>query len=227
MGRKVAVLKKVLFIVTGGAFNDAMFFQQKKAELNPAGIICADGGARHLYGIGLVADVIIGDLDSLNAEIQHYFEERGSRIIKHPEAKNKTDTQLALDYAVRMAPDEIYIFGACGTRIDHTLANLSLLVSGLQNNIPIKLIDEWCEVFIVTGKYIIEGNAGQTVSLLPFSDRVTGITLHGFEYPLENGVMEAGNPYGVSNRLNSTTGIITIGSGRLLVISYFRAGILP
>ncbi len=220
-------LKKIVFVIAGGEFGDPAFFQRKKVELNPASIICADGGARHLYGIGLVPDVIIGDLDSLDPEMRLYYQDRGSRIIRHPEAKDETDTQLALDYAIGIAPDEIYIFGACGTRIDHTLANLSLLISGLKQNIRIKLIDEWCEIFIVTGDCVIEGESGQTVSLLPFSDRVTGITLYGFEYPLENGIMEAGNTYGVSNRLNSSTGIITVDSGRLLVVSYFRAGVLP
>lgn len=227
MGKNSEAFKKIVFVVAGGEFGDPTFFQQKKVELNPADIICADGGARHLYGIGLVPDVIIGDLDSLDPEIRIYCQDRGSRIIRHPEAKDETDTQLALDYAIGIAPDEIYVFGACGTRIDHTLANLSLLASGLQKNIPIKLIDEWCEVFIVTGNCVIEGEAGQTVSLLPFSERVTGVTLNGFEYPLENGVMKAGKPYGISNRLNSSTGFITVGSGQLLVVNFFRAGVLP
>lgn len=220
-------MKKVIFLVSGGELKDLKFFRAKVEELNPAGLVCADSGAVHLYQIGLIPDVIIGDMDSLSHEIQDYFSKRGSKIIRHPEAKDETDTWLALDYAIQMAPDEIYIFGGFGARIDHTLANLSLLVSYVQKDIMIKLIDEWCEVFIVADKYVIEGNAGQTVSLLPFSDMVTGITLKGFQYPLEGGMMEAGKPYGVSNRLNSTKGSITVGSGRLLVIRYFEAGFFP
>jgi thiamine pyrophosphokinase len=220
-------MEKILFVVAGGELNDPLFFRSKVKELNPVGIVCADSGARHLHETGLIPDVIIGDMDSLKPELQHYFTEQGSRIIRHPGAKDETDTWLALDYAIGMAPDEIYVFGGFGTRIDHVLANLSLLISGVQKDIPVKLIDEWCEAFIVTGNYVMEGDAGQTVSFLPFSDRVTGVTLKGFEYPLENGVMEIGKPYGVSNRLNSTTGIITVESGRLLVIRYFRVGILP
>jgi thiamine pyrophosphokinase len=220
-------LKKVLFVVAGGEIRDVTFFRTKVIEIKPAGIICADSGASHLYAMGLIPDVIIGDMDSLPAEMQNYFEEQGSRIIRYPETKDETDTQLALDYAIRMAPNDIYIFGACGTRIDHTLANLSLLVSGVKKDIMIKLIDEWCEVFMVAGRHVIEGEVGQTVSLLPFFDTVTGITLRGFEYPLENGVMEIGKPYGVSNRLNSMKGTIAVGSGRLLVIRYFKAGLFP
>jgi thiamine pyrophosphokinase len=220
-------LRKVVFVVTGGSMGDLSCLRRKVKELTPAGIVCADSGAGHLHDIGLIPDAIIGDMDSLRPELLNYFRERGSIIITHPEAKNETDTELALHYAIAMAPDDIYIFGAWGTRIDHTLANLSLLVSGLQKDMMIKVIDEWCEVFIVTGKHVMEGEAGQTVSLLPFSDRVTGIMLEGFEYPLENGVMEMGKPYGVSNRLNATKGVITIESGRLLVINFFKTGLFP
>lgn len=220
-------MKKTLFVVTGGEIRDLSFFRSKVLELKPDGIICADSGAGHLYTVGLVPEVIIGDMDSLSPELLNHFKEQGSRIISYPEAKDETDTQLALDYALGMAPDDIYIFGACGSRIDHTLANLSLLVSGLKKDITIKLIDEWCEVFLVDGRYVVKGEVGQTVSLLPFSDTVTGITLEGFEYPLKNGVMEIGKPYGVSNRLNSTKGIITTCSGCLLVVRYLKTGLFP
>jgi thiamine pyrophosphokinase len=156
-----------------------------------------------------------------------YFKERGSRIIRFPEGKNKTDTQLALEYAFGTVPDEIYVFGALGTRIDHTLANVSLLALGVKKGIQIKLIDEWCETFIVNRECIIEGEPGQTVSLLPLSDTVTGITIEGFEYPLNDGTMEIGIPYGVSNRLIAARGVISVKTGHLLVIRYLKAGVLP
>ncbi|HVO67884.1 MAG TPA: thiamine diphosphokinase [Syntrophales bacterium] len=220
-------MKKVLFVVTGGQIKDLTFFQSKLSELKPSGIICADSGAGHLYPIGVIPQVIIGDMDSLIPEMLDYFKERGCKIISYPEAKDETDTQLALEYAFGMAPDEIYLFGAIGTRIDHTLANISLLVSGVKKGINIKLIDEWCEAFIVSRENVIEGEMGQTVSLLPLSDVVKGITLNGFEYPLKKGVMEMGSPYGISNRLTAKKGIISVSSGYLLVIRYFKVGILP
>jgi thiamine pyrophosphokinase len=97
----------------------------------------------------------------------------------------------------------------------------------LKKGIQIKLIDEWCETFIVNRECTIEGEPGQTVSLLPLSDMVTGIKIEGFEYPLNNGVMEIGTPYGVSNRLVATRGIISAKTGHLLVIRYFKPGVLP
>ena len=220
-------MKKIIFVVTGGQVRDLAFLRSKLTELNPSKIICADSGARHLYPLGVIPDVIIGDMDSLSQEIQTYFEERGSRFIRYSEAKDETDTQLALEYACALAPEEIYVFGAFGSRIDHVMANISLLVTGVKRDIPITLIDEWCEVFVVSREYVIAGEIGQTVSLLPLSDKVTGITLGGFEYPLENGVMEIGKPYGISNRLTATKGVISVMTGHLLVIRYFKVENLP
>jgi thiamine pyrophosphokinase len=92
----------------------------------------------------------------------------------------------------------------------------------MKRGISVKLVDRWCEVFMIDRKTVIVGEKGQTVSLLPVTESVTGVTLSGFEYPLKNGVMETGHPYGISNRLREGRGIIEIGSGLLLVIRYFE-----
>jgi len=218
---------KVLFVVAGGELKDLKFFQLKINELKPAEIICADSGAAYLHALGMIPDVIIGDMDSLSPELWNHLKKQGSRLIEYPEAKDETDTWLALDYAIRLAPCEIYVFAACGTRMDHTLANLSLLMRGIESHIPVRLIDENCEIFLVHDQYVLEGEVGQTVSVFPFSGTATGITLQGFDYPLENGIMEIGKPYGVSNRLMSTRGTIEVRSGILLVIRYFKAGFFP
>ncbi|MGZ3607253.1 MAG: thiamine diphosphokinase, partial [Syntrophales bacterium] len=170
-------MNKIILVVAGGEIRDLAFFRSKIYELKPAEIICADSGAAYLRAIDMVPNVIIGDMDSLSPDMLEYFKERGSRIIRLPEDKNETDTQLALECAFDVVPDEIYVFGAFGTRIDHTLANVSLLALGLKKGVQIKLIDEWCETFVVSHEYAIEGEPGQTVSLLPLSDMVTGITV--------------------------------------------------
>ena len=217
----------MVFVVSGGRIQDLAFLQAKIGAHTPVKVVCADGGARHLRPLGLIPDAIIGDMDSLGPDEEKYFEERGSRIIRYPEEKDETDTQLALEYALTMNPEEVWIFGALGGRIDHTLANISLLVLSAKKGVRTKLIDEWCEVFLVTGPSVIEGEAGQTVSLLPLSSRVTGITLEGFAYPLKDGTMEVGIPYGVSNRLLEDRGVISVASGYLLVVRYFAAGGFP
>ena len=220
-------MKKVVFIVSGGELGDPSFFREKAAKTAPAAVICADGGARHLLDTGMVPSLIVGDMDSLDQVSQDLYESMGVRIIRRPKEKNETDTELALKEAFALTPSEVWIWGALGHRIDHSLANISLLAQGNKRGIDVKLIDTWCEVFLATRRTVLEGEAGQTVSLLPFGGAASGITLTGFEYPLMKALMEVGSPYGISNRLTARQGIIEVDTGVLLVVRYFRPGVFP
>lgn len=216
-----------VFVIAGGSIGKKEFLRSQIDMFDPDELVCADGGARHVVALDLTPQVIIGDMDSLAPEILQRLEGKGSRIIRYPRAKMETDTQLALEYACRSHPDEIRIYGGLGGRIDHALANISLLLPAIKRGVTTRLVDEWCEVFVITQTTQIEGIVGQTISLFPFSALVQGIKLEGFEYPLSGGTMEIGAPYGISNRLQTARGIISIGSGSLLVVKYAQPGIFP
>jgi thiamine pyrophosphokinase len=220
-------MNKLIFIVTGGELGDPVFLREQVAVVKPSAVICADRGARHLQAAGIVPTLIVGDMDSLDADSARRYEAMGCRLIRHPREKDETDTELALHEAFGMSPSEVWIWGALGYRIDHTLANLSLLVQGAERGVEVKLIDEWCEVFLVTGRTVVKGEAGQTVSLLPFAGDASGVTLTGFEYPLKKAVLAVGHPRGTSNRLAARRGIIEIDAGCLLAVRYFRPGDFP
>lgn len=218
---------KVVFVVSGGELGDPAFLKEQAAVAAPAAVICADGGARHLAAAGIIPDIIVGDMDSLDSAMLRDYETRGSRILRHPPRKDETDTELALREAFGMGPEEVWIWGALGYRVDHLLANISLLFQGKGAGIEVKLIDPWCEVFLIDRRRVIAGAAGQTISLFPFAGPAAGVTLTGFEFPLAKAVMEIGRPYGVSNRLAAAQGIVEVDSGCLLAVRYFRPGVFP
>ncbi|MDA8125556.1 MAG: thiamine diphosphokinase [Deltaproteobacteria bacterium] len=220
-------MTRTIFIMAGGILGDPAFFQTQATQAAPAAVICADGGARHLAALGIVPDLIVGDMDSLDRERLDTYEAKGVRIIRHPRAKNETDTELALQEAFALAPAEVWIWGALGHRVDHSLANCALLAQGEERGIEVKLIDGWCEVLLVRGRRVLVGEKGQTVSLLPFMGKAAGITLSGFEYSLKGAVMEIGHPYGISNCLAGPEGIVEVESGCLLAVRYFRPGRFP
>jgi thiamine pyrophosphokinase len=226
-GDRVAIMGKVVFVVSGGVLGDPAFLRQQVALADPAALIAADGGARHLEASGLTPDVIVGDMDSLAGDAVRRYEALGCRIVRHPGRKDETDTELALGEAFAMEPDEVWIWGALGHRVDHTLANLALLVLGAERGIEVKLIDSWCEVLLIRGRKVLDGREGQTVSLLPLAGEASGITLTGFEYPLRGAVMGLGHPYGISNRLAATRGIIEVEAGCLIAVRYFDPGVFP
>ncbi|HET58213.1 MAG TPA: thiamine diphosphokinase [Deltaproteobacteria bacterium] len=213
-----------VLVISGGDMADPDRIGRDMREYSSPVLVCADGGARYAAAAGVVPAAVIGDMDSVDAELLSYYESRGSVVIRYPVSKNETDTELALRYALSLEPKEIRLYAALGGRIDHTLANISLLSSSMLRCVDTRIIDDRGELFAVDDRAVVRGSTGQTVSLLPLTTEVSGITLEGFEYPLCEATMEPGRPYGISNRLAGTEGRIQVRSGRLLVIHYSDAG---
>ncbi len=180
-------------------------------------IICADGGTRHAVNMRLTPDIIIGDMDSSAGRYIEYFGSKGVEIIRYSKEKDKTDTHICVEFALAFS-SEIILLGATGSRIDHMLANISLLRLGLEKNIPISLVDNNNNITMISTAIVLKGSRGDLFSLIPFTEKVEGITTKGAHYELEDAVMELGDPYGVSNYFEGETVSISIKKGYLLVI---------
>ena len=181
-------------------------------------VICADGGARHALALGLVPDVVIGDLDSLDGDLRVRLEGEGCQVLVHPARKDETDLELALRYAVEHGVDEILILGALGGRIDQTLANVLLLALPTLEGIKARIVAGDQEMFLIRDQALIEGQVGDTVSLLPIAGDVTGVTTEGLEYPLQQGALKFGPALGVSNVLTAPVARVQVERGLLLCI---------
>src|SRR3990172_11397496 len=208
--------KKRVIIFSNGRIGDVNFYRKiiKKNDL----IIWADGGLKFAKKLGLKPDALIGDFDSLKEKEILEAERRGARILKFTPEKDKTYTQLALEYAISSGAKEIIMLGSLGGRIDHLLANLHLLKLGTEKGVEIRVVDENNEIRLIDSAITFKTKRGETLSLLPFSDKVTGIYTEGLKYSLENGTMVSGNPYGVSNVAVSSKVRIKIRSGLLMMI---------
>ena len=110
--------------------------------------------------------------------------------------------------------------GATGSRMDHMLANLGLLYLCLQAGIPAELVNATNRIRLIRDTVTLRKDTqfGTYVSLLPYTERVTGITLTGFQYPLQDAELSLGLSRGVSNEIAAETATIQIRSGALLVI---------
>lgn len=180
-------------------------------------VICADGGTRHAYKMNIIPDIIIGDLDSSKSEYIEYYRNQNVPIMEYSSDKDKTDTQICFEYALERF-DEIVLLGATGSRLDHTLGNISILKLAVDNNKKACIIDEKNELYVINKSIRLEGRKGEILSLLPMSTKVEGISLTGVQYPLKNAVMEIGNPYGVSNMFDDAVAELSIGNGYMIVI---------
>ena len=203
-------------IIANGQIRDGDFLRSLVAPMDL--VICADGGASNALALGLQPQVVIGDLDSLDSNLQAQLEASGCQVLAHPAHKDETDLELALYYAIEHGVDEILILGALGGRIDQTLANVLLLALPELRSVKVKIIDGRQEVFLIRDEALIEGQVGDTLSLLPLTEEVTGIYTEGLEYPLENGTLYLGPALGVSNTLTAPQARVRMGQGLLLAV---------
>lgn len=181
-------------------------------------IICADGGGDYLDELGLTPQVVIGDFDSISACVLEKFRRAGAEIVAFPKEKDYTDTQLAINWAVEHGATEITICNGLGDRFDHSLANVHLLVDLLSKGIKGQILGQNHRLFIVCGKMELQGEIGQEISFLPLTPQVTGITLHGFRYPLDEATLSLGNSIGVSNVFNQPLAHVKVREGLLLAV---------
>jgi thiamine pyrophosphokinase len=180
--------------------------------------VAADGGARHFLQAGMLPHVAIGDFDSLPAPLLAELEARGVRIERYPIHKDETDLELALLYAVAQGAVQVVVLAALGGRPDQHLANLQLLTHPALEPIDVRMLHNGWEVFATRAVARLEGAAGQTVSLLPMSERVEGIVTENLYYPLRDEPLSLGPARGVSNVMTAANATITIRSGVLLVM---------
>ncbi len=183
-------------------------------------IIGADGGAAQALDWGLSPQIVIGDMDSLPSASRASLAARGSCFIEHPRAKDETDLELALLYAVQQGAEEIVILGALGGRIDHTLANMLLLTLPILEGIGVRIVNGDGEILLVRGGETVtfQGSPGDLVSLLPVGGDVLGVTTVGLAWALRGDKLRLGFSRGVSNQMKANEARVTAEQGFLLVV---------
>ena len=191
---------------------------------NSAYCICADRGAVIAEKFGKNPDYLVGDMDSIPAELLQKYQKTGvPQKLFQPE-KDYTDGEIALNYAVNYAKEhdikKICVIGACGGRLDHTLANIFVGTQAVDNDLDIIYCNNDSFLYILKGncRRKVELNNGRTISLLPLFGKAGGITLQGFKYPLQNAALYADKSMGISNELMKSEGCISLSEGYLLVV---------
>ena len=189
------------------------------AAIRPADLlIAADGGLHHLHGLGLRPHVLIGDLDSIGPDEARQMEAGGVRVTRFSPRKDQTDLELAVQLAIAEGATDILIFGALGARWDHTLANLLLLAHPDFRAARLRLVDGPQQIYLIQGRAVIEGQPGDTVSLIALTGDARGVTTEGLEYPLTRGRLAFGSTLGVSNVLLGATANVQVEEGLLACI---------
>lgn len=205
-----------VFVVGSGAVDSAKIIMEysKISDL----IICADGGARYLYRAGIKPHILVGDFDSIEPEVRDFYRDSGIEIIKFPAEKDYTDMELALNIAMEKGASRIFIAGATGSRLDHTISNVQLLHKLADAGIEGVIINSNNFIYLLTDHIILPRKEGYYLSLIPATPTVEGITTKGLLYSLNNASMTMGTGLGISNEFTSGLAEISVKKGRLYVI---------
>ena len=184
-------------------------------------LIAADGGATHLSNMGLKANVLLGDMDSLLSD--PWPGDESVTRITFPRAKDRSDTELAIEWAIENNYDLVVLLACAGRRIDHTLGQCSLLL-----RFPGKVVlcdDGFCVRGMKSGQRVdFAGESGAIVSLIPFTEG-TRVTTSGLEFQLKDQALRYAT-HGLSNTVAGEQCSLSVSSGTLL-LSVEGYGLLP
>ena len=200
--------------------NGTMDDDQAVARLLQPGdmLVAADGGARHLARLGLRPDLLVGDLDSLSTAEVDTLEQAGVEILRYSVDKDETDLELAILRALERGCTELVIVAALGARVDQTLGNIFLLGLPALRDVQVRLDDGRDELFLISGRGSIRGQAGDVVSLLPLGGPARGICTHGLRYPLNGETLYPERTRGISNVLMAEQAQVELSEGLLICV---------
>ena len=164
-------------------------------------ILAVDGGLDHARNAGLTPHRLIGDLDSISEDGLRWATEHID-VVRHPAAKDETDTQLALRHAVEAGTAHVTMIGG-GDRLDHTLAALGALAA--PQLAELDHLDAWWDgqhLVVLHGPRCaaLELPRGSTVSVIALAAPAL-VSIGGVRWPLDHHELAPLDGLGVSNEV--------------------------
>lgn len=206
-------------IFANGVLRAEPLLSETLAATSRATIIAADGGARLARACGLRVDVVIGDVDSIDAGELERLRAAGAQVLCHPADKDETDLELALKWAAAREYRRLRVFGAFGNRLDQTLANVQLLALEEARDCDLQMLDGRQRVRLLRpGAHELCGAPGDTISLLPLQGAARGISSEGLRWELSDDALAPGPARGVSNLMTAAPARLRLREGLLLLV---------
>lgn len=177
-------------------------------------IIAADAGFCHVERLGISANILVGDFDSLDKL------PKDCQIVSFPPEKDYTDTELALNVAIENGYDSFTVFGALGgERFEHTVANLQLAAGIAKKGFDITLTDGVTYIDALNcGEKVFDSSHTGFISVFSFDGEAKGVTLKNLKYEIDNVTLPCTGTLGVSNEFIGKEAAVSVNDGTLLII---------
>ncbi|MCL2548025.1 MAG: thiamine diphosphokinase [Symbiobacteriaceae bacterium] len=185
-------------------------------------LVAVDGGYVHLRRLGLKADILMGDFDSITAEHYADLARMGTEVIRWPREKDNSDSDLACGELYRRGYSLLYLFGALGgTRFDHALGNIGMMHLWKRRGLRIVLLQGNLHAEVLSQESVLlRGNSGDLISLLPLTPEVTSVSTNGLKFTLNQESLYAGESRSLSNCFITERICLEVGEGSLLLMHY-------
>ena len=185
-------------------------------------IVAADSGYDTCLRLGLLPAAIIGDMDSVTAELPAGLA-GGPQVIKWPRNKDYTDTELAIRWAREQGAQRIILLGGGGGRLDHVLGIHALFQ---RPDAP----DAWYtghdELILIRHYMRTVSRQGITVSFFPAGSGICRARSQGLQWPLD-GLSWNNGDCGISNITTANELELHIESGSLAMVRNLGEGDEP
>lgn len=187
-------------------------------------VIAVDGGFRYCQMLGILPDLILGDMDSASEEERMVMKEietdDPSRIHRLKPEKDDTDTLAAVREGLERGYRKFYFYGALGGRLDHSIANIQTLLFLKKQGAVGYLLTERQLVTVIRNEEItfhtgVEGR----MSLFSMGEKAEKVTIRGMKYPLAEAMVTNDFPIGISNEfIQSEEAQVRVEDGELLIM---------
>ena len=200
------------FIYTGGSINPQNITEHPKGEDL---VIAADSGYDNAKVLGETPSILLGDMDS----IKDLNIPEKTETLKVPAEKDFTDTQLAVDTALKKGAREIVIIGGLDGRLDHTLSNLAILEDLYKKGIFAHITNGYNRVrFIESTSTLIPKSGFKYLGLLCLTEKAKGVSVEGCKYPIKNAKLERTFQFAISNEITGNCALISVRKGSLYIV---------
>ncbi len=174
--------------------------------------IFCDAGLKHEKGLGVKADLAVGDFDS-------YPRPDDVECIVFPPEKDDTDSLCGIKEGIKRGFNDFLIVGATGGRIDHEIANIYLLDYLDEHSLTGRIVTESSTLEIVSSGEKRVKRGCLYFSLLALFGDADGVNIEGAKYNLEDGLIRHSYQYGISNEVVGEEAVISVKRGKLILVT--------
>ncbi len=205
MNTKIVHAQSPVLLVGGGECAQAALTNAMRRSQT---IIAADGGASEVLARGYMPDSVIGDMDSLDADLQAKL---APGVLTHIAEQDSTDFDKCLRH---IEAPLIEAHGFLGARVDHQLAAFTVLVRRADQRCV--LVGAHDVVLVAPPTLVLDLPVGMRFSLFPMAG-VTGRST-GLRWPIDEIEFSPDGRIGTSNEVSGPVTLDMDGPGMLIIL---------